>query len=83
MNRIGIIGHRGWVAGHVLKALVVSGAPLKVIHRPGSDTSGLPAHIRTVEVSLDNEDALVHALQDVDIVMSVQFAHEPPCGCRH
>jgi hypothetical protein len=73
MNRIGILGHRGWAAGHILQALLSTGATLKIIHRPGSDTSALPAHVSAVEASLDNEDALVRAFEDVDVMMCVQL----------
>jgi nucleoside-diphosphate-sugar epimerase len=66
---IAILGHRGWVAAHVIKALLKTEATLKVIHRPGSSTSDLPETVQQVEASLDDEDALVNALRDVDIAM--------------
>jgi len=68
-NRIAIYGHRGWAASAIVKALVDSGAPIKVLHRPDSDISMLPASIRTVDVDLTATEEVTKALQDIDIVM--------------
>lgn len=70
-NRIAVYGHRGFVGSRVVAALIASGAPITVLHRPSSDTSNLPEHVRKIEVDVLDEDALVGALQDIDIVMSV------------
>ena len=56
----------------MVAALIASGAPITVLHRPSSDTSNLPDHVRKIEVDVLDEDALVGALQDIDIVMSVR-----------
>lgn len=71
-NRIAVYGHRGFVGSRVVAALIASGAPITVLHRPSSDTSNLPDHVRKIEVDVLDEDALVGALQDIDIVMSVR-----------
>lgn len=71
-NRIAVYGHRGFVGSRVVAALIASGAPITVLHRPSSDTSNLPEHVRKIEVDVLDEDALVGALQDIDIVMSVR-----------
>lgn len=71
-NRIAVYGHRGFVGSRVVAALIASGAPITVLYRPSSDTSNLPEHVRKIEVDVLDEDALVGALQDIDIVMSVR-----------
>jgi uncharacterized protein YbjT (DUF2867 family) len=70
-NRIAIYGHRGWVGSPVLRALAATGAPIKVLHRAGSDVSALPTGVSTVEVDLDDADTLIPALRDIDIVLCV------------
>ncbi|KAI2623069.1 NmrA-like family protein [Hypoxylon sp. NC1633] len=70
-NRIAVYGHRGWASSAIVNALISSGAPVKVLYRPGSDASGLPESVPRVEVDLDNQEQLVTALQDVDIVISL------------
>jgi nucleoside-diphosphate-sugar epimerase len=68
-NRIAVYGHRGWASSVITKALAASGAPLKVLYRGGSDVSDLPSNITKVEVDVEDQDALVAALLNVDIVM--------------
>ncbi|EWZ28387.1 NmrA-like family protein [Fusarium oxysporum Fo47] len=70
-NRIAVYGHRGFVGSRVVPALIASGAPITVLHRASSDTSNLPDHVRKIEVDVLDEDALVGALQDIDIVISL------------
>ncbi|RAH56521.1 NmrA-like family protein [Aspergillus piperis CBS 112811] len=70
-NRIAVYGHRGFVGSRVVPALIASGAPITVLHRPSSDTSNLPDHVRKIAVDVLDEDALVDALQDIDIVLSL------------
>ncbi|CEI67550.1 hypothetical protein FVEN_g5645 [Fusarium venenatum] len=70
-NRIAVYGHRGFVASRVVPALIASGAPITVLHRPSSDTSNLPDHVKKIEIDVLDEDALVAALQDIDIVISL------------
>ncbi|KAI0157914.1 NmrA-like family protein [Hypoxylon sp. FL1284] len=67
-HRIAVYGHRGWASSSIVKALASSGAPVKVLYRPSSDVSGLPSNVTKVEVDVENQDQLVAALQDVDIV---------------
>lgn len=68
-NRLAVYGHRGWASSAIVDALAKSGAPLKVIHRPGSDVSSLPSSVTTAEVDIKDEAALAAALQDIDILM--------------
>ncbi len=68
-NRIAIYGHRGWASSGIVSALVASGAPIKVLYRPGSDVSGLPSNVETVSVDVEDQESLISALSDVDIVM--------------
>ncbi|KAF7589414.1 hypothetical protein BBP40_004318 [Aspergillus hancockii] len=74
-NRIAIYGHRGWASSAIVNALSASGAPTKVLYRPGSDISSLPRSVVTVEVDIADQGALVNALQDIDIVISL-VGHE-------
>ncbi|PYH35460.1 NmrA-like family protein [Aspergillus neoniger CBS 115656] len=70
-NRIAVYGHRGFVGSRVVPALIASGAPITVLHRPSSDTSNLPEYVKKIEVDVLDEDALVDALQDIDIAISL------------
>ncbi|PIG83715.1 nmrA-like family protein [Aspergillus arachidicola] len=70
-NRIAVYGHRGFVGSRVVPALIASGAPVTVLHRPSSDTSNLPDHVRKIAIDVHDEVALVDALQDIDIVISL------------
>ncbi|KAM3501050.1 hypothetical protein MY10362_005869 [Beauveria mimosiformis] len=71
-NRIAVYGHRGRFSSKILSALIASGAPITVLYRPGSDVSSLPSGVPKIEVDvLDDQDALVAALQDIDIVLSL------------
>ncbi|XXH00796.1 CDP-diacylglycerol--glycerol-3-phosphate 3-phosphatidyltransferase [Hypoxylon texense] len=74
-NRIAVYGHRGWASSAIFNALVSSGAPVKVLYRPGSDISSLPSSVAKVEVDVENQKQLIAALQDVDIVISL-VGHE-------
>ncbi|KAK1236865.1 hypothetical protein MKX08_007813 [Trichoderma sp. CBMAI-0020] len=74
-NRIAIYGHRGWAGSAIVDALITSGAPLKVLYRPNSDVSRLPGDLPKVAVNLDDEKALIGALEDVDILISL-VGHE-------
>ncbi|KAK8094759.1 hypothetical protein PG997_001444 [Apiospora hydei] len=72
-NRIAVYGHRGWASSAIVKALIASGAPIRVLHRPGSDISMLPSasNVTTVAVDLDDQPALVSALEGIDIVICI------------
>ncbi|KAJ7491761.1 hypothetical protein B0H11DRAFT_2007756 [Mycena galericulata] len=76
-NRIAVYGHRGWASSAIVDALVASGAPIKVLYRPGSDVASLPrpSNVTSVEVDLADEEAVVSSLQDVDILISL-VGHE-------
>ncbi|OAA50008.1 NmrA-like family protein [Beauveria brongniartii RCEF 3172] len=70
-NRIAVYGHRGRFSSKILSALIASGAPITVLYRPGSDVSSLPSSVPKIEVDVFDEDALVAALQHIDIVLSL------------
>ncbi|KAJ5580266.1 uncharacterized protein N7459_006251 [Penicillium hispanicum] len=74
-NRIAVYGHRGWASSGIFAALVQSGAPIKVLHRPTSDVSSLPAGVAAVQVDVEDQTTLRNALQDVDILISL-VGHE-------
>lgn len=69
LNRIAVYGHRGWASSTIVAALIASGAPIKVLYRPGSNTSSLPDSVVKIAVDLAHQEAVIAALQDVDIVM--------------
>ncbi|KAK2030798.1 NAD(P)-binding protein [Colletotrichum zoysiae] len=75
LNRIAVYGHRGWGSSSIVEALITSGAVAKVLYRAGSDVSNLPTHITRMEVDINDEAALIEALQDIDIVISL-VGHE-------
>lgn len=52
-----------------MDALIASGAPLKVLYRPGSDVGRLPDDLPKVAIDLEDEKALISAMEDVDILM--------------
>lgn len=68
-NRIAVYGHRGWASAAIVKALAESGAPITVLHQPTSDTSMLPPSISTRSVDVNDQDSVISALKDIDIVM--------------
>ncbi|OLN93268.1 hypothetical protein CCHL11_08314 [Colletotrichum chlorophyti] len=52
-----------------MAALIAPGAPIMVVYLPSSNTSSLPAGVRKIEIDVLGEDALVYALQDINIVL--------------
>lgn len=68
-NRIAVYGHRGWASSAIVAALIESGTPIKVLYRPGSDISSLPDSVTKIASDLDDQDTIIAALQDVDIVL--------------
>ena len=74
-NRIAIYGHCGRFSAVIVAALIQSGAPITLLHRPSSDVSNLPPSIRKIAVDVLDEDALVEALNGIDIVLYVPLAN--------
>ncbi|KAJ3492446.1 hypothetical protein NLG97_g5392 [Lecanicillium saksenae] len=74
-NRIAVYGHRGWASAAIVQALADSGAPITVLHQPTSDTSMLPANILTRSVDVNDENSVIRALENIDIVISL-VGHE-------
>lgn len=68
-NRVAIYGHRSWAGAPFTQAIFAAGAPVKVLYRPGSDISGVPAGVTCIEVDIDDKAALITALEDVEILM--------------
>nr|XP_036586871.1 NmrA-like family protein (Rossmann-fold NAD(P)(+)-binding protein) [Colletotrichum truncatum]KAF6797428.1 NmrA-like family protein (Rossmann-fold NAD(P)(+)-binding protein) [Colletotrichum truncatum] len=75
VNRIAVYGHRGWGSSRIVSALISSGVPIRVLFRAGSDISNIPETVEKVEVDVNDEQALIAALQDIDIVISL-VGHE-------
>ncbi|KNE64941.1 hypothetical protein AMAG_10606 [Allomyces macrogynus ATCC 38327] len=70
-NTVAIIGHRGFAGKQVVAALAASPAKhVKVLYRPGSSATDLPANVEAVEVDLADTAALTEALRGVDILIS-------------
>ncbi|KAH7043768.1 nmrA-like family protein [Macrophomina phaseolina] len=70
-NRIAVYGHRGLFSSRIVSALIASDAHITVLYRPGSDVSNLPASVPKIEVDVLDQDGLVAALQNIDIVLSL------------
>ncbi|KAL5324636.1 hypothetical protein ACEPPN_009183 [Leptodophora sp. 'Broadleaf-Isolate-01'] len=70
-NRIAVYGHRGRFSSRIVSVLIASDAHITVLYRPGSDISNLPARVPKIEVDVLDQDALVAALQNIDIVLSL------------
>lgn len=68
-NRIVVYGHRGWASSAIVSALSAIAAPVTVLHRASSDTHSIPSGVRKIQVDVDDHEALVASLQDIDIVM--------------
>lgn len=68
-NRIAVYGHRGFANSQIVLALIDSSAPITVWYRSSSNTSSLPPSFTKIEVEVFDEDALVDALRDIDVVM--------------
>lgn len=68
-NRIAVYGHRGWASAAIVRALVDSGAPITVLHQATSPVSMLPATVATRSVDVHDENSLINALGNIDVVM--------------
>jgi hypothetical protein len=87
-NRLAIYGHRGWASSAIAQALLTTGAPAKLLYRPGSNANGLKGDFTEIEVDVQDQDALRAALKDVDILMyappySPIPAYNPTLGSRN
>ncbi|GLI82144.1 hypothetical protein PoHVEF18_010545 [Penicillium ochrochloron] len=77
-NRLAIYGHRGWASSAIAQALLTTGAPAKLLYRPGSNANGLKGEFTEVEVDIKDQDALRAALKDVDILISLVGREDIP-----
>lgn len=70
-DRIAIIGHNGWAASRIVRALAAQpfDHPLCILARHGSSVSALPPGVELVRYSWDDESSLRAALEGVDVVM--------------
>ncbi|KAK3711903.1 hypothetical protein LTR37_009421 [Vermiconidia calcicola] len=76
-DKIAIIGHNGWVASHIIRALAAHPfhQPLRILAREGSSTAQLPSNVEVVHYAWDDYTALHNALEGVDILISF-LGHE-------
>ncbi|KAJ5531972.1 hypothetical protein N7494_008524 [Penicillium frequentans] len=79
-NRLAVYAHRGWASSKIFASLANSGAPVRVLYRPGSDISNVPSGVEAVEVDTANQDALKASLKDIDILM---YASVPASSKSH
>ncbi|KAJ6018225.1 hypothetical protein N7451_001604 [Penicillium sp. IBT 35674x] len=70
-NRLAVYAHRGWASSKIFESLARSGAPVRVLYRPGSDISNVPSGVEAVEVDTRDRDALKASLKDIDILISL------------
>ncbi|KAJ5935792.1 hypothetical protein N7466_005339 [Penicillium verhagenii] len=70
-NRLAVYAHRGWASSVIFDSIAHSGAPVRVLYRPGSDISTLPSGVQAIEVDTEDQDALRSSLKDIDILISL------------
>ncbi|KAJ5632087.1 hypothetical protein N7490_008426 [Penicillium lividum] len=70
-NRIAVYAHRGWASSKIFESIAKSGAPVRVLYRPGSDISTVPSGVEAVEVDTEDQDALRASLKNIDILISL------------
>jgi nucleoside-diphosphate-sugar epimerase len=70
-NKIAIIGHRGWVAGPIVRALAAASpnAPIRILHRAQSSTQDLPTNTEPVPFSWEDESSITAGLKGIDILL--------------
>ncbi|KAJ6084587.1 hypothetical protein N7486_011387 [Penicillium sp. IBT 16267x] len=70
-NTLAVYAHRGWASSKIFESLAKSGAPVRLLYRPGSDISNVPSGVEVVEVDTGDQNALKASLKDIDIMISL------------
>jgi uncharacterized protein YbjT (DUF2867 family) len=80
-DKIAIIGHNGWAASHIIKALAAQPfhQRLRVLARHGSSTAQLPPEVEVRRYAWEEPAALESALDRVDILMYVPLDGRQCC----
>lgn len=70
-DRIAVIGHNGWAAQSIIRALAsqLSTQPVRVLAREGSSTDALPANTEVARYSWKDEKSIGNALEGVDVLL--------------
>lgn len=70
-DRIAVIGHGGWAARSILKALASQPftQPIRVLARGGSNTDALPGNTEVARYSWEDETSIRAALEGVDVLL--------------
>ncbi|KAF7887345.1 hypothetical protein EAF00_009639 [Botryotinia globosa] len=70
VNKVAIIGHRGWAAGPIVEALATASVqPIRILYRAGSTVGNVPKNVELAEYSWDQESSLETALREADPAM--------------
>jgi uncharacterized protein YbjT (DUF2867 family) len=65
---VALVGHSGNTGKRIVPALTAEPTiNLRVLHRPSSDVSSLPANVQAFKVDFSDTQALTAALEGVDI----------------
>lgn len=72
-DKVAIIGHNGWAARSILKALSSQSftQPIRVLAREGSNTATLPENTEVARYSWEDEASISKALEGVDVLLYV------------
>jgi len=70
-DKIAVIGHSGWAARSILKALASQPftQPIRVLARVGSNTDALPENTEVARYSWEDEASIGNALEGVDVLL--------------
>ncbi|MDQ3224168.1 MAG: NAD-dependent epimerase/dehydratase family protein, partial [Gemmatimonadota bacterium] len=70
-----VTGATGFTGGHLVRALVDSGAPIRVIVRSAARAAGLPSGVEVYEADLTDPAAVTRAVQGVGTVYHLAAAY--------
>jgi hypothetical protein len=70
-DKIAVIGHSGWAARSILKALASQSftQPIRVLARESSNTDALPDNTEVARYSWEDETSIANALEGVDVLL--------------
>ena len=77
-----VTGATGFVGQHLVTKLIEQRHAVRVLVRPSSDTSRLPAGVNVVSGDLGTDDRLDDAVRDCDIVYHLAAAHGVDAGAE-
>lgn len=70
-DRIAVIGHNGWAARSIIRALASQffTQPVRVLAREGSNTDALPGNTEVARYSWEDEASVRNALEGADVLL--------------